>query len=75
MVVVRFLDEFERVAGMLTRDLGLGTPAGAERASFPLHRFPYTLIYRLNSGGIRVLVVRHQHRDPQFGEDRSCSPL
>ncbi len=71
MVIVRFLDEFERVAGMLAREPGLGTPAGAERASFPLHRFPYTLIYKPTSGGIRVLVLRHQHRDPQFGEDRS----
>jgi plasmid stabilization system protein ParE len=69
-VVVRFLDEFDRVARLLTREPGLGTPAGNERSSFALHGFPYTIIYKQTVPGIRVLVVRHQHRDPEHGEAR-----
>jgi plasmid stabilization system protein ParE len=70
LVVVRFLDEFERVARMLAAEPGLGTPAGDARKSFPMHRFPYSLIYRATDVGIRVLVLRHQHRDTEHGEDR-----
>lgn len=69
-VVVRFLDEFDRVARLLAQDPGLGTPAGDERASFPLNRFPYTVIFKPTPAGVRVLVVRHQHRDPEHGERR-----
>ena len=69
-LIVRFLDEFDRVARLLAREPGLGTPAGDQRASFPLHGFPYTLIYKPTGPGIRVLVVRHQHRDPEHGEAR-----
>jgi plasmid stabilization system protein ParE len=70
-VIVRFLDEFERVALMLAREPGLGALAGGDRASFPLHRFPYSVIYKPSGTGIRILVVRHQHRDPGHGEGRS----
>ena len=69
-IVVRFLDEFERIAKLLTREPSLGTPAGDERATFPLHGFPYTVIYKPTDAGIRILVVRHQHRDPAHGEER-----
>ena len=69
-VIVRFLDEFDRIARLLAREPGLGTPAGHERASFPLHGFPFTVIYKATGTGIRVLVVRHQHRDPEHGEER-----
>ena len=69
-VIVRFLDEFERIAELLAREPSLGTPAGDERASFPLHGFPYTVIYKPTDTGIRILVVRHQHRDPEHGENR-----
>ena len=69
-VIVGFLDEFDRVAHLLAKEPGLGTPAGDKRASFPLRRFPYTVIYKPTGAGIRVLVVRHQHRDPEHGEKR-----
>jgi plasmid stabilization system protein ParE len=70
LVVVRFLDEFERVARLLAREPGIGTLREGGRASFPLRGFPFTLIYKRTDAGIRVLVVRHQHRDPEHGEDR-----
>lgn len=69
-VVVRFLDEFERAAKLLAKEPGLATPTGDGRATFPLHGFPYTVIFKQTESGIRILVVRHQHRDPQHGEER-----
>jgi len=69
-VAERFLDEFERVAALLDANPGLGIPTGGDRRWFPLHGFPYSIIYRLVGTDIRILVVRHQHRDPKHGGKR-----
>ena len=66
----RFLDEFERVARLLEEFPGIGTPCADGRQTFPLVGFPYTIIYRHDGDSIRVLVLRHQSRDPQHGESR-----
>lgn len=70
-LVVRFIDEFERVALLLAREPGLGTSGPSGRAIFPLRGFPYSVIYKPTASGIRVLVVRHQHRDPAYGSERT----
>lgn len=41
-----FLAEFERVASLLVSNPDFGTPSRGGRRSFPLRRFPYSLIYR-----------------------------
>ena len=69
-VAARFVDEFERIARLLAELPGLGTPTGDERRSFPLHGFPYSVIYRPAGQDVRILVVRHQHRDPEHGQGR-----
>jgi plasmid stabilization system protein ParE len=70
-VAKRFLGEFERVARLLEDNPRLGTPGDSGRRSFPLAVFPYTIIYRPTETGIRILVVRHQRRDPDVGSQRS----
>ena len=70
-VAGRFLKEFGRIARLLEANPGLGTPTRDGRRSFPLVGYPYSLIYREVDEGIRVLVVRHQNRDPSYGEGRS----
>lgn len=69
-VAARFLDEFERVGNLLAQNPGLGTHTGDQRRCFPLHGFPFLVIYRPVESGIRILVLRHQHRHPGHGEDR-----
>lgn len=49
----------------------IGTPTNGDRRSYPLTGFPYSVIYRHIEAGIRVLVIRHQSRDPEFGDRRS----
>jgi len=70
-VAGRFLKEFERVVKILEEFPDIGTPTNGERRAYPLSDFPYSIIYRSVDTGIRVLVVRHQNRDPTFGDDRS----
>ena len=67
----RFLDEFERIIKLLEEFPDIGKPTGEDRRSFPLTGFPYSVIYRNVNAEIRVLVVRHQNRDPEHGEQRS----
>lgn len=66
----RFLAEFERVATLLELHPGLGTPTADGRRVHPLSDFPYSIIYRQNDVGLRILVVRHQRRDPGYGDRR-----
>jgi plasmid stabilization system protein ParE len=69
-VARRFLAEFERVATLLELRPGLGTPTADGRRVHPLSGFPYSIIYRQDGLGLRILVVRHQSRDPGFGDSR-----
>ncbi|HEY0954815.1 MAG TPA: type II toxin-antitoxin system RelE/ParE family toxin [Roseateles sp.] len=67
----RFLDEFERIVRLIEHQPELGTPLGDGQRSYPLHDFPYSVIYTSQNGQLRILVVRHQHRDPSHGADRA----
>ena len=66
----RFLAEFQRVAQLLIEHPGFGTPTTRGRRVFPLRVFPYSVVYRVLETGIRIIVVRHQHRKPGFGATR-----
>jgi toxin ParE1/3/4 len=65
-----FLAQFERVALLLEQRPELGTPATGQRRIFPFRRFPYSIIYRAAPEGLRILVVGHQHRRPNYWRDR-----
>ena len=37
-----------------------------------VHRFPYSVLYRIvDPGLVRILVIRHHRRHPQFGLNRA----
>jgi plasmid stabilization system protein ParE len=67
----RFLGEFERGIRLLSEFPDLGTPTGGDRRTDPLTGFPYSVIYRQTDTELRVLVVRHQSRNPSHGGGRS----
>ena len=70
-VALRLLAEFERAVELLESNPGLGTPTSANRRSYPLKKFPYSLIYKPVEAGVRILVVRHHRQEPGYGGDRS----
>lgn len=70
-VALRFLAEFERVAELLDESPEIGTPTLGNRRTFPLHKYPYWLIYRPIDTGIRILVVRHERRHVEYGAERT----
>lgn len=61
-----FLSEFENAARLVAEHPGLGTPASRGRRVFPLRRFPYSLVYRSDQAGVRIVVVAHQNRRPGY---------
>jgi len=69
-IASRFLAEFERVARVLEQHPDIGTATADGRKAHPLTEFPYSIIYRNDDFGLRILVVRHQSRDPNYGESR-----
>lgn len=71
-LVRSFLAEFERVANLLCSNADFGTPLEGGRRSFPLRRFPYSLIYRTKpEGDLLILAVGHQSRRPGYWRRRT----
>ncbi len=69
-LAARFFLEFERVEQLLAENPGFGTPISGGRRIFPLKGFPYSIVYRVQVSGIRVLAVRHQSRKNSFASKR-----
>lgn len=70
VVARRFLAEFERVADLVDRNPEAGARRSKSRRVFHLKLFPYTVVYRILTHGIQILVVRHQSRKPSYGMGR-----
>lgn len=65
-----FLSEFTRAARLVAENPGLGAPTSRGRRLLPLHRFPYSLLYRAEDDGVRIGAVAHQSRRPGFWRAR-----
>ena len=61
-----FLSEFIRAARLVEANPGIGSPTSRGRRLFPLHRFPYSLVYREEDDGVRIGAVAHQSRRPGY---------
>ena len=70
-LAARFVAEFKRLVRMLAENPEIGAPRSGGRRGFSMSVFPYTLIYRVSGGEIRILVVKHDSRRPSFGGSRS----
>jgi plasmid stabilization system protein ParE len=66
-----FISEFERSAGLLIEQPGLGAIWRGTIRRLPLRRFPYNIIYDLKPSEIRVLAIAHQRRKPGFWQGRT----
>lgn len=55
-----------RAIRLLATMPSLGSPTYPETHSWPLRRYPYTLIYRADADGLCVIAVAHQSRAPAY---------
>ena len=65
-----FINEVERALGLLQQFPALGAGGTQKARSFPLHGFPYSLIYRLQGDTLRVIAVAHHNRRPSYWAGR-----
>jgi len=66
----RFFEELDRVSDLIQRNPGVGRPAERDTHMFPLHRFPYDVVYRIYPDEILIVAVAHHRRDRSFWVSR-----
>lgn len=65
-----FTDEFERTINLLIQNQQMGTLADEGLRIRPLHRFPYSVVYREATAGPQVYAIAHQKREPRYWQAR-----
>ena len=64
------LEELGKALARIGAEPGLGTPAKGGMRVLPIHRFPYSVVYRVQGDQIRVIAVAAQRRRPGFWRGR-----
>ena len=65
-VASRFEDAVKQALALLVAMPDLGSPVYASVRAWPVKRFPYTLVYRMNGDMLIVVAVAHQSRAPGY---------
>ena len=66
----RFIFEAERIAGVLGDQPEIGQRLGGIYRRILLVRFPFSLIYSIESNGIWIVAVAHHRRLPGYWKER-----
>lgn len=62
--------ETQRVTELLLRTPLIGESLGRSFRRFPLRRFPFALIYRVDGDRLRIMAVAHRRRRPGYWGER-----
>lgn len=65
-----FQFEFQTALDLIKKHGTRFAPVQRDIRAVRVQRFPYEIYYRLIGDGVRILVVKHLHRAPDFGLDR-----
>lgn len=65
-----FLLEIEHLIDLLTKHPQLGREAFPGLRTISARRFPYSLVYQVQSESLIILAVAHQRRAPQYWASR-----
>jgi plasmid stabilization system protein ParE len=66
-----FIDEFERQVLRIAATPGRWMVLAGDTRRCLMSRFPYVIYFRcVGTDRIRITVVKHQRRHPQYGRDR-----
>ena len=61
-----FLEEIERLVGLISSYPDLGRPQAGDVRTIPARRFPYTVVYQFTGDRPYVLAIAHQRRKPRY---------
>jgi len=67
---IDLLNEVERVVSLLCDLPDIGERLDHRRRRFPLNRFPYGVIYRVEGETLRVLAIAHRRQRPGYWRTR-----
>ena len=66
-----FKSDVARAKNLISRHPFAGSSETAEVRRCLLHKFPYKLLYSIESDHILVIAVAHHHRRPNYWVDRT----
>lgn len=69
-IAADFDTEVWRAIGRVAQRPLIGTPGIRNTRRVMVHRFPYSIVYRLDGESIRILAIAHQHRRPRYWAGR-----
>ena len=69
-----FIHEFDEAIKVVLRAPEIWPIVRSEVRRYAMARFPYGIYHRCNTEEVRVLVVKHHHRRPEFGLRRKLDP-
>lgn len=67
---VEFLDDVQRVIDLVCEHPEIGRSIAQGFRQALLHRFPFSLIYSIETDVILIVAVAHQRRRPDYWRDR-----
>ena len=65
-----FLDTFEKKALLVAAFPGIGTVTTRGRRLFPIGRYSYSMLYRVEGGVVRISAIAHHSRRPGYWQGR-----
>jgi plasmid stabilization system protein ParE len=64
------IQEIRRVSALLCDAPRIGEPLDSRHRRFPLRKFPFGLIYRIDGDLIRIIAVAHRRQRPGYWRGR-----
>ena len=70
-LAARFVKEFRRLCEFLLEHPEIGSTRSRDKRGLSMSGFPHTVIYRVLTNEVRILVVKHDRRRPGYGGTRT----
>jgi plasmid stabilization system protein ParE len=64
------LVETRRIVSLLCQSPSMGEPLDSPHRRFPLRRFPFALLYRVDGDRLRIVAVAHRRQRPGYWRGR-----
>lgn len=65
-----FLAAFEAKIRLIEAFPGVGTPTSRDRRLYPIGRYPFSMLYRVDGTLVRVSAIAHHGRGPGYWRTR-----
>lgn len=65
-----FLATFESKVGLIADFPGVGTATSKGRRLYPIGRYPFSILYKIEDGVVRISAIAHHGRRPAYWQKR-----